>query len=253
MLAPIFAMVLAAAGPHAATCSVLVYHRFSPTVADSMTTTTAVFRQQVQAMRAGGYRIVPLAELVTVVQRRAPPAQGIAGIVAITVDDGHRTVHTALFPLLRELEIPVALFIYPSAIGRASYAMTWDQLRALAENPAVEIGAHTYGHPDFRQERRRLAPAAYAQFVAMQLARPRVLLREQLGVDARFLAWPYGIHDDDLMRQAREHGYAAAFALGNRNASAADPLFALPRHMVVDAVGVRGLMGRLAAGPACAP
>lgn len=215
-----------------------------------MTTTTAVFTQQMLALRRAGYRLVSLAELAGIVRRRQRPA---ASLVAVTVDDGHRTVYTELLPVLRELGVPATLFIYPSAIGRASYALTWDQLRALAADPLVDIGAHTYWHPDFRQERRRLAPATYAQFVAMQLQRPRVTLRAQLGVDATFLAWPYGIVDDDLARQARDAGYTAAFALGNRNASAAAPLYALPRHMVVDAVGVQGLLGRLAAGPPCAP
>lgn len=241
---------LTAAAPPYATCSILVYHRFGATAADSMTTTTALFTQQMLALRHAGYRLVPLAELTDTVRRQQRPT---ASLVAVTVDDGHRSVYTELLPVVRELGVPVTLFIYPSAIGRASYALTWDQLRTLAASPLVDIGAHTYWHPDFRQERRRLAPSAYTQFVAMQLERPRVILHARLGVDVRFLAWPYGIVDDDLIRQARDAGYTAAFGLGNRNASGTAPLYALPRHMVVDAAGVQGLLGRLAAGPACAP
>lgn len=246
----LLAALSAPAGPPRATCSILVYHRFGPRVADSMTTTSAVFERQVGALRAHGYRIVALPELLDALRQPVPPA---SSLVAITVDDGHRTVYSELLPLARRLALPVTLFIYPSAIGHADYALTWQQLGILAASPGFEIGAHTYWHPDFRQERQRLAPAAYADFVAMQLERPRRELQARLGVPVRYLAWPYGIEDDMLRRRAQETGYAAAFALGERNASSADERYALPRHLIVDAVGSKGLLTRLARAPACQP
>lgn len=250
MLATMLALVTASTTPLAATCSILVYHRFGPDASSSMSTTTAVFTGQMAALRAAGYDIVPLADLVDVLRLRQPPGRNL---VALTIDDGHQTVYTELLPVLRRMALPATLFVYPSAISHARYALTWEQLRSLASSPAIEIGAHTFWHPDFRQERLRLPPADYARFAASQLDRPRIVLRKELGVAARFLAWPYGIHDDQLARLAQDSGYAAAFALGNRNATAADPLYALPRHMVVDAVGIQGLLQRLAGGPACIP
>jgi peptidoglycan/xylan/chitin deacetylase (PgdA/CDA1 family) len=44
--------------------------------------------------------------------------------VAITVDDGHLSVYTELYPLILKHRPPVTLFIYPSAISNASYALT---------------------------------------------------------------------------------------------------------------------------------
>lgn len=194
MLANFFAASLLASGMATAadSCSILVYHRFGDTAADSMTTTTAVFVQQMTQLRAHGYRIVPLADLLASLS----PGHGLAGKL-------------------------------------------------------VSIGAHTYWHPDFRMERRRLTPDAYARFVQFQLTRPRTVLQERLGIDVTWLAWPYGISDEALRRAAHDSGYAAAFALGNRNASGKDPPYALPRHMVVDAVGVPALLARIARGPAC--
>lgn len=245
------ASLLASGTPaSAASCSILVYHRFGDTAADSMTTTTAVFAQQLTQLRAHGYRIVPLADLVASLS----PDHGQAGkLIAITVDDGHRSVFFDLFPAIQRLNVPVTLFIYPSAIGNASYALTWAQLRSMTASKLVSIGAHTYWHPDFRVERGRLTPEAYARFVQFQLTRPRAVLQERLGVDVAFLAWPYGISDEALRRAAQDSGYTAAFALGNRNASGKDPRYALPRHMVVDAVGGQALLARIARGPACTP
>jgi peptidoglycan/xylan/chitin deacetylase (PgdA/CDA1 family) len=252
VLANLFAASLLASGmaTPADSCSILVYHRFGDTAADSMTTTTAVLVQQLTQLRAHGYRIVPLADLVTALS----PGHGQPGkLIAITVDDGHRSVFSALFPAVQRLNVPVTLFIYPSAINNAPYALTWEQLRSMTASSLVSIGAHTYWHPDFRVERRRLTPEAYARFVQFQLTRSRTVLQERLGIDVTLLAWPYGISDEALRRAAQDSGYTAAFALGNRNASGKDPQYALPRHMVVDAVGGQALLARIANGPACTP
>jgi peptidoglycan/xylan/chitin deacetylase (PgdA/CDA1 family) len=123
VLANLFAASLLASGmaTPADSCSILVYHRFGDTAADSMTTTTAVLVQQLTQLRAHGYRIVPLADLVTALS----PGHGQPGkLIAITVDDGHRSVFSALFPAVQRLNVPVTLFIYPSAINNAPYALT---------------------------------------------------------------------------------------------------------------------------------
>lgn len=239
-------MLLAPAGatPHAG-AAILVYHRFGPTVADSMTTRSAVFEAQLRRLRADGYRILPLASVLAgLAGREALPDKA----VAITVDDGHRTVYTELLPIIRRAGVPVALFIYPSAIGKADYALTWQQLAEIVASGLVEVHSHTYWHPDFRVEKRRLAADAYRRFVDRQLAGSRRVLQARLGVDADCLAWPYGIHDDELATAAAAAGYQAAFALGERHATAADLPFALPRYLIVDAVGVDGLSQRLRAG-----
>jgi peptidoglycan/xylan/chitin deacetylase (PgdA/CDA1 family) len=49
----------------------------------------------------------------------------------ITVDDGHLSVVREMLPLVREFNVPVTLFIYPSAISNASYALTWEDLRSI--------------------------------------------------------------------------------------------------------------------------
>jgi peptidoglycan/xylan/chitin deacetylase (PgdA/CDA1 family) len=70
--------------------------------------------------------VIPLRELTDYYlgKRQAPQPHS----VVITVDDGHISVYRDVFPLVRKCRIPVTLFIYPSAISNAPYAMTWVQL-----------------------------------------------------------------------------------------------------------------------------
>jgi len=233
---------LSQATPSAA---ILVYHRFGPQVADSMTTRTEVFIAQLAELHRAGYTIVPLATVVDGLAGHVPlPPKA----VAITVDDGHRTVYSDLLPIIRREQLPVTLFIYPSAISNASYAMSWAQLQELLATGSVSIQSHTYWHPDLRIERRRLDADAYRRFVHDQLEKPRRVLRYRLGVDADYLAWPFGIHDAELEAAAKTVGYRAAFTLGERHATPHDSPFALPRYLIVDGRGVSGLIHSLQAG-----
>ena len=124
---------------------VLVYHRFAPTLDSSMTVRMQTFEAHLHAIDAAGYRIVPLADILRWHEGKneALPAKA----VAITVDDGHRSVYDTLRPALRGRGIPVTLFVYPSAISNATYAMTWAQLRELASTGQFDVQSHTYWHP----------------------------------------------------------------------------------------------------------
>jgi peptidoglycan/xylan/chitin deacetylase (PgdA/CDA1 family) len=209
-------VVLSVAGaPKAATAQVpiLVYHRFGPVVADSMTVRTSTFRSQLQYLEEHEYHAIPLRLLIAHFRDSATlPSRPIV----ITVDDGHRSVVTEMLPLVREHGTPVTLFIYPSAISNASYAMTWEQLATLAGSGLFAIQSHTFWHPRFDLEKQRLAPADYREFVTMQLVRPRSAIKERLGVNADLISWPFGITDDELLQMAAECGYVAGVTLGER-------------------------------------
>lgn len=239
-------LLLASVAPHAFAAEsaeargipVLAYHRFAPTVADSMTVRNEVFAAQLKYLRDNGYTVVPLRRALEALQGKG--ARLPAKPVVITVDDGHRTVFSDLRPVIEREKIPVTLFIYPSAISNADYAMTWQQLAQLRDTGLFDIQSHTYWHPNFKIEKRRLAPEAYQAFVRTQLEKSRKALKQRLGVDVDVLAWPFGIYDDELMNAARAAGYVAAFSIDGRDARPGDNPLGLARYLMVDAQGVQG-------------
>jgi peptidoglycan/xylan/chitin deacetylase (PgdA/CDA1 family) len=218
--------------------SILVYHRFGLAVRDSMTIRTSTLVAQLKYLQEHRYPIIPLRTLVAYLNGETSPPPPRS--VVITVDDGHESVYADMLPVVRDYRIPVTLFIYPSAISNASYAMTWDQLRTLSDTGLFDIQSHTYWHPNFAIERRRLAPAAYRAFAAMQFCRSKSVLHDRLGVTPSVLAWPFGVYDEDLFSIARDCGYVAAVTLDRRLVTARDALMALPRFLVTDtALGAR--------------
>jgi peptidoglycan/xylan/chitin deacetylase (PgdA/CDA1 family) len=197
-----------------------------------MTVTTPVFESHLKYLRDNGYTIIPLRQLVNYYlgHRQPPPLKS----VVITADDGHKSVYTDMFPLIKKYHFPVTLFIYPSAISNAPYAMTWDQLREMKKSGLVDIESHTYWHPNFKKERRRLSPSAYGRFVDMQLKKSKEKLEKEIGIRVDMLAWPFGLYDEVLEKEAAADGYIAAFTMVRRHSANSDDIMTLPRYLMTN-------------------
>jgi peptidoglycan/xylan/chitin deacetylase (PgdA/CDA1 family) len=211
---------------------ILTYHRFGPAAIDFTTVTTSTFEYQLDYLAKHGYTVIPLRTLVDWLRGigPAPPARA----VVITADDGHVSVYTDMLPIIRRHRIPVTLFVYPSAISNASYALTWDELKELKSTGLFDIQSHTYWHPNFNQEKRHLSAAQYEQLVTTQLVKSKQDIESRLQTDVDLLAWPFGIYDKFLMEKAAQAGYIAAFALGARRASPTDNILSLPRYLITE-------------------
>ena len=224
------AIVAASLPPREFSVPILLYHRFGPTVADSMTIKTTVFEEHLKYLRDNGYRVIPLRQVVDFYLKKGPPPPPKS--VVIVEDDAHKSVYTDMAPLVKKYRIPVTLFVYPSAISNAKYAMTWDQLRELKKTGLFEFQSHTFWHPNFRKERKTLKPAEFDKLVESQLRKSREKIEKELGGKVEMLAWPFGIYSDDLLRRAGSLGYRATFTIEPRHVTPAESVMALPRYLV---------------------
>ncbi len=208
---------------------IFVYHRFGPVVSDSMTVTTDLFESHLRYIRNQGHRVISLREAVDYFlgQAAAPPP----GSLVITADDGHRSVYAEMFPLLKRYRVPATLFIYPSAVSNASYAVTWAQLKEMKASGFIDLQSHTFWHPNFNREKAKLKPAEYGRFVDIQLRKSKQKLEREFHIKVDMLAWPFGIYDDALIKKAMDAGYIATFTIERHNSEAAR-IRALPRYLV---------------------
>ena len=212
---------------------ILLYHRFGPTVADGMTIRTPVFEEHLKYLRDNGYKVIPLRRLVDWYQKKGPPPAPKS--VVIVEDDAHKSVYTDMLPLAKKYNVPVTIFIYPSAISNAKYAMTWDQLREIKKSGLFDFQSHTYWHPNFKKERKKLKPADFDKLVSSQLLKAKDKINKELAVTVDLLAWPFGIYDDDLLHRAAAAGYTGTFTIERRHATASDSVMKLPRYLLINA------------------
>ena len=226
-----------ASASHPDRIPILTYHNFDPSIPGSMTISTEKFRMQLQWLKEHGYTVIPLKELVAYLQGKMsslPPKP-----VVITADDGRKSVYTYMYPLVRQYNIPVTLFVYPSAISKASYALTWGQLKEMQQTGLFDIQSHTYWHPNFKQDKKTLSAAQYETFVHNQLINSKKVLEEKLDTHITLLAWPYGYYDHYLEQEAAKAGYTMAFSIDDRKAKKTENMMAEPRYMVVGAWGMK--------------
>lgn len=210
---------------------VLCYHRFGVEIVDSMTIKNSAFAEQMEWLKTNGYTVIPLDTAMQYLQGKVKtiPAKS----VVITVDDGHKSVYSDMAPIVKKYKIPVTLFIYPSAISNAKYAMTWEQLRDLETTKLFHVESHTYWHPNFKKEKKVLSAEEYAKSVDKQLNGSKKKLEEKTGHEIKYLAWVFGIYDDALLVDAKKAGYGAAFTIDRKHASSSNNPMALGRYMVV--------------------
>jgi len=219
--------------PAALNVPILLYHRFGPVAADGMTVTTPVFESHLKYLKENGYKVIPLRQLVDYYLNKGPRPS--PGSVVIVVDDGHKSVYTDMLPLVRAYRVPVTLFLYPSVISNASYAMTWDQLRDLKKTGLFDFQGHTYWHPNFKKDEKRMTRPEYEKSVDMQLNKSKAKMEKELGVHINMLAWPFGIYNDWLLGKAKEAGYVATFTIEARHATEDDMVMKLPRYLLINA------------------
>ncbi|HEO98657.1 MAG: polysaccharide deacetylase family protein [Campylobacterales bacterium] len=210
---------------------ILCYHRFATQINDEMTVKTADFVKQLAWLKENGYTVISLdtaAQYLKGERGNIPDKP-----VVITVDDGHKSVYFEMLPVVKYYKVPVTLFIYPSAISNARYALTWEQLHELEETELFHVESHTYWHPNFKKDKKRLSAEAYDQFVTMQLGESKHILEAKMGHEIKYLAWAFGIYDEELQRKAKEAGYKAAFTIERKHADRNQPIMALPRYMIL--------------------
>jgi len=209
---------------------IFLYHRFGPIAADSMTVTTDVFESQLKYLTTNGYVVISLRQLVDYhLGKGAPPPPKA---VVLTADDGHKSVYTDMFPLLKKYRVPAALFIYPSAISNATYAVTWAQLREMKESGFIDLQSHTFWHPNFKKDKEKLQPSEYERFLEMQLKKSKEKLEREFDAKVDMLAWPFGIYGDHLIDKALEAGYVATFTMERHHVFATGQLRSLPRYLM---------------------
>jgi peptidoglycan/xylan/chitin deacetylase (PgdA/CDA1 family) len=184
---------------------ILMYHyiRTCPNPADKvgcgLSVSPAVFRQQMQYLADNGYRTVTIAQLRAYFR-------GTGGLpvksVALTFDDGYQDFYTAAFPILREFDFTATSYVISGFVDDANqHSLRSWQIVELSTY-GIEIGAHTFNHPD-------LTKLTAAQ-VAAQLGPPRAALEKIVGAPVLDFAYPAGRYDRAVEAQVAAAGYQSA-------------------------------------------
>lgn len=219
---------------------ILCYHNFS-NVPGSMNLTPARFEEQLKYLQDNGYTVIPLKEAVAYLQGKRDNLPNKP--IVITIDDGWSSAYKSMFPIARKFNVPVTLFIYPQTISEGKNSLTWDELKELQATGLVEIESHTWDHPNFKVMKKHLSPQAFDTYVQKQLEKSKKVLQDQLGTPVTLLAWPFGIYNEYLEKQAAAAGYDMAFTIDARPANKSFRAMAMPRFMILQNQSMKTFIG----------
>ena len=197
------------------------------------TSSTEAFSQQLDALAQHGYTVVSMADVADFLsgKRTTLPARS----AVITVDDGWRSVKTTMAPELARRSMPFTAFVYPRVIDAHDhhpFNLTWDDVAALSKS-GVDIESHAFTHPFLSRARHaELSDAAYAAWLAKELADSRSSIAAHTKKEVRFLAFPYGDYDEGVLAATRAAGYAAAVTTSRGLASRTSNPLTLPRYLI---------------------
>jgi peptidoglycan/xylan/chitin deacetylase (PgdA/CDA1 family) len=197
---------------------ILCYHAVGDAWPGVGAVTTGALDRQVRHLLRRGYRPLTLSAALA-----SDPAERR---LAITFDDAFHSVLERGLPVLERLEAPATLFVPTdfaseaapmtwSTLGqwvgtaheRELRCMSWDGVRHLA-GLGWEVGSHTCSHP-------KLTAVDRAEAVT-ELTRSKRVCEAEVGRACASFAYPFGLHDPDVVELVRDAGYERAVTLGDR-------------------------------------
>jgi peptidoglycan/xylan/chitin deacetylase (PgdA/CDA1 family) len=195
---------------------VLFYHRVADDHGADFTTSNRAFRQQMLWLK-DHFDLVPLAEA----QRRIRSGDNTRPCVSITFDDGYADNCQEAIPLLVREKIPCTYFVtlhnvltgqpfaHDLAHGHRFATNTLAEIRAMAA-AGIEIGSHSYTHPDFGQ-------TTDEHDLFYEVVTSGEELQQRLGRPVRYFAFPFGRYENlnarvfDLAHAVGYEGVCSAY------------------------------------------
>jgi peptidoglycan/xylan/chitin deacetylase (PgdA/CDA1 family) len=203
-------------------------------------TPLGMFEAHLRWLRDHGYETLTAQEVSDIMHgRREAPEKA----VAITFDDGERSILDHGLPLLEKYDMKATLFVVTDHVGekwKSLDMLNWAELAQLRASGRVDIESHSHDmHYKINTDDSGMEPVhrywapdqpddAPEERVLADLLASRQALRRNLRVESRALAWPYGWANRRLDRIARDAGFEATFSL---RAGAARPELDSPWHI----------------------
>jgi peptidoglycan/xylan/chitin deacetylase (PgdA/CDA1 family)/Flp pilus assembly protein TadD len=195
---------------------VLYYHSILTEKGNPVRMPPEQFADQMRYLAANGYHVLTPAQLD---QALAGNGQIPSKPFMITLDDGYADNYTNAFPILQKYGFVATVFMVTDYIDGSGYLST-DQLQRL-QAAGWTIGGHTQTHPDLCT----LKP----EEIEKELTVSRETLKNILGQDVLYFAYPYGKYNQTVMKKVQQDGYRLAFTTEKGWVSPGQNLMLLPR------------------------
>ncbi len=190
---------------------VLCYHRFEDRPKDSLAIKPSEFEQQLAMLKANNIAVIGMQDFLAWRrnEKTIPPRAAV-----ITIDDGYLSGYKVAWPILQKFGYPFTMFVYTNYIkggpNAGGQSMSWEQLAEMRD-AGVDIQSHTVSHSDLRMKKAH--PTDYEKWLDSELGDSKRIIENQLGIQVAALAYPYGLHNEEVRGAGLRAGYEALFTV----------------------------------------
>jgi peptidoglycan/xylan/chitin deacetylase (PgdA/CDA1 family) len=183
--------------------AVLAYHSIDNSHS-ILSTSPKIFRDQMQALAELGIRVIRLEDIKCMLGTDDPTEP----VVAITFDDGFRSVYECGLPILQRYGFPATVFLVTDYCGRDNSwpsqppgimrqpLLSWKEIKEMS-HAGIAFGSHTRTHPDLTM--------ISCHDAANELVTSKKMIEDAVGYPVNTVAYPYGAYNKKIKHLAEEH------------------------------------------------
>lgn len=181
---------------------ILMYHYIETAPASStlkgLYLDPKIFKNQLDEIKKEKYNSVFISEVAySLTSKKSLPDNSLA----LTFDDGYEDFYTTVFPLLKKCKIKATVYVIINALDKPGY-LTKEQLKELAGSEYIEIGSHTFNHPDLIT-----LDKPKAEF---EIVKSKKYLEAIINKPVLSFCYPYGRYNNYDEKLAIRAGYLAS-------------------------------------------
>ena len=180
--------------------SVFMYHRFGEDKYPSTNVSEEQFLSHIDYILNNEIKVIKLEELIKDLDQNKKFNDKT---VAFSVDDAYSSFYKIAWPIFRDHEIPVTLFVSTEIIDdRTNGYMTWEEIKTFVDEGG-SIGQHTSSHLHM--------PLNSISEIKEDILNSHKSWIKNIGYIPNLFAYPYGETSNEVIEVLKKFGISQAF------------------------------------------
>lgn len=182
--------------------AVLNYHQINDKDENALTVKTADFDEQMRYLKENGYNTITPEEMLTAFKNGTPLPEKT---VVITFDDGYLDNYENAYPILKKYDLKATIFVITDYVSLYPNYITWDMAKEMQNSGVMNLESHTMDHLNLLKTDKSEA--------RLQLSGSKRWLEAHLKKPVKFLAYPEGDYNAEIIAMVKDLGYEGAFTV----------------------------------------
>ena len=145
-------------------------------------------RKQMEYLKENNYDVIWVSDIAGLQHYEKP--------VILTFDDGWKDVYYEAFPLAKELNMKICMYVITDLVGTIDYCSV-EMLQEMKDSGLVEIDSHTLSHPYLDE--------ISAEQVTSELVDSKKWFKDNLDIDSTVICYPSGRRNQTVLSVAKEN------------------------------------------------